>query len=162
MANTIHVQVDGGDDIDQWLAQLPFDLRTKALPKALRAAGNVVNVAAREHIRDPGYPGDKAGLVPLQKTIITKVRRYDRAVVVIVGPHYLGGNHGHLVEFGHRLVYKVKKGTDAEEVKVSFVPPYPFMRPAAAETRDEQHEALITTLTEEIRNYQRARLGQWT
>ena len=156
MANSIRAEIEGGDDLDRFLAQLPFEMRRKILPKAIRAGGNVVNLAARERIRDPGYPGDKPGLVPLKKTIITKVKVYDMVVVAIVGPHYMGGNHGHLVEFGHRLIRKIKTRDGVEKVEIGFVPPHPFLRPAADETRDEQLAAITGLVWEEIQQFQQS------
>ena len=71
---------------EQQLARLSVFDRSKALHTALKRAGGVVAKRVRQILPAPGYPGDKPGLTPLRKTIATRVKAYDKATVVMVGP----------------------------------------------------------------------------
>ncbi|TWU67306.1 Nuclease precursor [Crateriforma conspicua] len=155
--NKIHAVFEDDGTADRMLVLLPSEMRYKVLPKAVREAGWVVAHAAREKVRAPGYPGDKPGHAPLRKTIVARVRRYERAIVAVVGPLYIlgAGNHGHLVEFGHRLVRKIKTADGVEKVEIGFVKPHPFLRPAAMETADEQTRTLAEVVRTEVEKFHR-------
>lgn len=164
------IKEDG--NVEALLERLPIELRTTALTKAVRAAGKVVAERARQLCPPPGYPGDKPGLKPLRDTIGVQVRYYEReqdaAVVAVVGPEYPAGAHGHLVEFGHRIVgnAQLSEGSSQGEAAAGLfspaeylrrahraggeVAPQPFLRPAADETEAEQRAALAGTLQKEL------------
>ena len=124
------------------LERMPFVLRGKLLQKALRKGGNVVAREARRLCPKPGYPGDDPTKKPLNKTITTVWRQYGSTVMTVTGPRYAkkdGGNHGHLVEFGHS---KVLWGTETG----GRVQGKPFMRPAADTTKAKQESEIINHL----------------
>jgi hypothetical protein len=78
-------------------------LRSRALEASIKAAGKPVQTLAKKLVPQPGYRGDKPGLKPLRNTIQLRVKQYDRAWVLLVGPKWPAGSHGHNVEFGHRI-----------------------------------------------------------
>lgn len=126
---------------DQVLAQLPIELRGKALIKALRKAGNVVAKEARRLAPEPGYDGDDPTEKPLNKTYKTVVRQYPTKVIAVVSPRGREGSHAHLVEFGH----DIKRTTPGP----TRTRPVPHFRPAADTTEPEQQRDVISTLKRE-------------
>jgi hypothetical protein len=155
VAGTFTVRVEGLRELDAKLATLGPALGPATLSLALaRAAQPTVELAK--------------GLVPydstrekgkhLRDTIVatTRVKGTQRTFVdpasahAFVGPAGKGSQHGHLVEFGHKLVAgrvtRVKRSfggklksivkSDTRRV-VGFVPPHPFLAPAWTGTRDE-------------------------
>jgi hypothetical protein len=106
------VRIEGFEEADRLLAKIadPAE-RNKAFTAGLRAAGNVVKTRAKELVPKPGYPGDKPGLKPLRDTLSVLVKQYSDVWVAVVGPSRPAGRHGHLVEYGHRLV---KGGTSSK------------------------------------------------
>ncbi len=139
MANKIEVKIEWPDEANTLLEEFPTTSRMLGLKKGFRAAAEIVQKRAKELCPAPGYPGDKPGLKPLRDTIGIAVREYSHALVVLVGPQYPAGAHGHLVEFGHNMVLWGER-TDEK------VPPKPFMRPAAFETRELQTQAIVGVL----------------
>lgn len=152
MTNKIDAGVEGGELLDQALAQLPSVVRQKILPKALKAAGVIVQQSAKSKINSNRSDRNAPGLA---KTIIVKVRVYDTVVSVVIGPSYLGVNHAHLVEFGHRLIKSIKSANGGStKVQIGFVQAHPFLRPAADETRSEQDAAIVAIVTAELAKWQ--------
>lgn len=139
----IKIEIKEVGKVDSILSAMPIQLREKALVKALRAAGNIVAKEARRLAPKPGYKGDKPGLIPLNKSIKTVVRRYNHVIAVFVGPTYPQGAHGHLVEYGHAKVLWGKR--TGEQVKGK-----PFMRPAADTTEAAQQAKIISVLRSEV------------
>ena len=86
---------------------------------------------------------ERAQAKPLAETIRVKVRKYDTVSVAVIGPEYPAGALGHLIEFGHR---EILYGRDTGR----RVPPKPFLRPAADETRGEQDAAMLNVLRAEL------------
>lgn len=158
MANSVHVSVEWPDEANQILQDLPSADRFLGLKKALKKAAKIVEKRAKQLCPKPEYPGDKPGLKPLRDTISTVERGYSHAIVIVVGPAYPAGAHGHLVEYGHRMVIV---GVNAEVVQsygakrvvttsTTRVPPYPFMRPAAFETQGEQNDVIVASLQQSL------------
>jgi hypothetical protein len=86
---------------------------------------------------------DRSNVKPLAETIGVVVRKYDTTSVAVVGPQYPAGSLGHLIEFGHR---EILYGRDTGR----RVPPKPFLRPAADETRGDQDVAMLNVLRAEL------------
>jgi HK97 gp10 family phage protein len=154
MTNKVDVTVEGGDLLDRMLVDLPIELRDRVMPKAMRAAATIVQKAAQSNINN-----NRDGRKPpgLARTIIIKVKQYDYTTTAIVGPAYLGVNHAHLLEFGHRLVRKIRDADGSvRKVEIGFVKAHPFLRPAADETIREQRDAIIKIVTEALAEYRAA------
>lgn len=151
----ISIKLPDLDKVDRELARLDLMLRSKALKKALRRGGQVVQKRARElcprssqtHTGDTWSKATQAarqGVKPLAETIGVVVREYDRGTfVLLVGPEYPAGALGHLIEYGHAEVLWGKETGRR-------VPPYPFLRPAADETQEQVNAAIIDTLRAEV------------
>lgn len=146
--NSVQVAIHFDETILESLELLPGMERYLGLTTAFRRAGQVVAKRARALCPPPGYKEDKPGLKPLRDTIGVVVRHYPNVLVVLVGPQYPSGAHGHLVEYGHWLVRKNKK-TGARKV-IRWVEARPFMRPAVDETKAEQQEAIVNQLKRNI------------
>lgn len=142
------VEIVQDDKILQELESLQGAERLLGLTNALRKSGRVVQKKAKALCPPPGYPRDKPDRKPLRETIGVVTRNYPTAVVVYVGPQYPAGAHGHLVEFGHWLVRKSKKTGQKKIIK--WVNAKPFMRPAADETKNEQHTVIVTSLRNSV------------
>lgn len=151
MTNKVDVMVEGGEMLDRMLADLPAEMRRSILPKGLKAAAQVVQKSAQSRINS-----NRDGRKPpgLARTIVIKVKQYDYTITAVVGPAYLGVNHAHLVEFGHRLVRKIRDADGSvRKVEIGFVKAHPFLRPAADETLREQRDAIIGIVTAALAEY---------
>lgn len=142
------VEIVQDDKILQELESLEGAARLLGITNALRKGGRVVAKKAKSLCPPPGYPRDKPDRKPLRETIGVVTRNYHNAIVVYVGPQYPAGAHGHLIEFGHWLVRKNKKTGEKKIIK--WVNAKPFMRPAADETKNEQHTVIVTSLRNSV------------
>lgn len=141
--NTVRVTASLEDSQVDLLSEIePMD-RLLGLTRALKEGGKVVVKRAKQLCPKPGYPGDDPTKKPLQETIGIEVRKYDHSIVIVMGPEYPAGAHGHLIEFGHNhFLFGVATG--------NFLPAQPFMRPAADETKEEQDSAITSSLESSI------------
>jgi hypothetical protein len=135
------------------------------MKKAIRAGAAPVRKLARQLVPVGGpRTGRKSDKKHLRDTIAVRVKSYnavDVAIVgpqwpsgahghlvynavdvAIVGPQWPSGAHGHLVEFGYDAILP-----DGEEVAV---PPQPYMRPAAEQTKTQQAKAITNKLKAEV------------
>ena len=128
--NQVEVEVTYEELGLELLESLPGANRLLGLRRALRQAGLIVQARAQQHCPKPGYKGDDPNKKPLVDTIGVNVWTGDHTIVCYVGPQYPAGAHGHLIEFGHRMVIHGQV--------LGWVEAKPFMRPAADETKSEQ------------------------
>lgn len=132
-----------GTDLEDFLKQLPIEVRTKSAKKAVRAGGNEVAKAARRNIKRGGpREGRKSGKPHLKNTVRVRVRDYGGRFLAVVGTSWPSGAHGHLVEFGYYA--KARDGT------TTWVPPQPYLRPAADTTKNQQAAAITDSLKKTI------------
>lgn len=148
MGNTVQVKVDWPDEATTILQDIKSTDRYLGLKDGLRKGGKIVVKRAKELCPKPGYPGDKPDLIPLENTIGMEVRGYNYTIMVICGPRYPAGAHGHLVEFGHQMVLW------GDRIEGGFVEPHPFMRPAADETKSQQESAIVDHLRDVLKKQQ--------
>jgi HK97 gp10 family phage protein len=122
------------------LEAIPAELRAKALPIALRAAGRLVTRRARRLAPvDTGLLKKSLGLVLRRPKgqppyVALGARRGFKATVTREGKKQVAdpANYAHLVELGHAVVPPVE-GTSLRKKTaeaIGFVPPQPFLRPA--------------------------------
>ncbi len=144
----ISMEFEGYDELIRTLDRIDDTLTGKALREAVVDAARVVVNRARQLCPAPGYRGDKpqwgannpenrnvaGALKPLRDTIGMEVRSYGVRQLALAGPYYPAGAHGHLVEYGHRLIVHGKER--------GYVAGRPFMRPAFDETKGEQLAAM--------------------
>ena len=98
------VTISGFAKADKQLAQLPLEMRGKAITAAIRKALKIHNKRAKELIPPPGYPGDKPEFTPLRETLITMIKQNEEGTLGIAGSRRGkgGGSHSHLVQESHR------------------------------------------------------------
>lgn len=119
------VQITGVAELFNRLDRLPIELRGSAMQKGLTNVGDQIVRRARE-LAPFGGPrtGDKAGKKHLKDTIGRKVITYASmkftGLVLVAGPQYPAGAHGHIIEGG-------RGAAGWHEGRVSGKP---FMRPA--------------------------------
>ena len=135
----IQLELTGYDELLRTLDRIDDSLSGRVMRDAVKAAAAVVVARARQLCPPPGYEGDKRDPKPLRDTIGMEVRDYGVRTLGLAGPYYPAGAHGHLVEFGHRLV---THGKDR-----GYVAGRPFMRPAFEETKAEQLAAMQRVIT---------------
>jgi len=176
---TIKISDAGWKEAAALMSQLPAVIRGQELMRALNTASRMVIRRAKQLVPPPGYPGDKTRkkpqLTPLRDTITYVMRKYQGGLVMgnVIGPYYTpfggGGNHGHLVELGHRIAapgtgtltpLPHSKRTTAPHGKFGAggmgihrgnVPPNPFMAPAWAETKHKYEPQLMKSLQRSIK-----------
>lgn len=149
------------------LHQMETTFRGKALTDSLKKAGKPVVARAKALAPKSALTGTTEKLSisakakrkhpakPLAETITQVARDYGDTKVLVVGPSYPAGAHGHLVEFGHEAVYwgDVKLRKSDEEKQTTHkrrVPPKPFLRPASESTKSQQTAAFIGELQRHI------------
>lgn len=125
MITKLSFDLRGGGAIDKLLAELPENMRKKGLKKAMRGVVQVVRNRAKVLAPRGKKRSDKKNK-QLYRTISGVVREYRRGktLVAVIGPTWPQGAHGHLVEFGHRVV---SHGKDTGKV----ARPNPFLVPSA-------------------------------
>lgn len=170
------VSAEGWAEAESLLAKLPLLIRGTELGKSMKAGARVTVKRAKQLVPPPGYPGDKTKkkpeLTPLRDTIDHILRNYQGGYVlgIIIGPVYKpkgGGNHGHLVELGHRIAApktgslplladsdkktpgksKYGRGTG---VHMGDVEPHPFMKPAWEDTKGQFEPKILASLRKSI------------
>lgn len=137
------------------LAKLDAEMRSKAVPKSLERAADIIVAAAQREVPQPGYPGDDPKKKPLRDTIAKEVKTYPSGTVVaVVGPQYPAGAHGHLVHEGHEIWLPVPgytKGADTVNTGRRSRPD-PFLERAADGTTAAQGMAIVSTLRQAAAN----------
>lgn len=154
MATAITASVQEFGDTAGLLTQMDVLLRGKALTDSLKKAGKPVVAKAKAMVTRSSKTGTTEKLSaaskakrghpakPLADTITMVARDYGETKLLVVGPSYPAGAHGHLIEFGHDGVFWGRPGTR--------VPPKPFLRPAAESTKSEQTAAFVGELQRHI------------
>lgn len=144
----------GTDNLEKLLREYPIEVRQKVLGQAVRRAGNVVKKRVRANA-PVGDPNHKPENKPLRDSFAVKVVRYknDALAMAIVGAKRPEGAHAHLVEDGHRIRRRGKKGEGPGDYTGAFVPGKEFLAPAADQTKNEQTQAIIDHLVKSVEKY---------
>lgn len=111
---TVRIEFDASKIINE-LQQIESNFRQlQMLEMGVKAALVPVRNDAARLAPAPGYPGytypskgsARASRKRLRDTMGVKTRIYGRSKTIagVAGPQYPAGAHGHLVEFGHRIV----------------------------------------------------------
>ena len=138
-----NLEIKGLDEIERRLQQLPEKLRRKSIRKVMTESAEIIrSEAARRCRRNPKGPTwRKSG--HLADAIARKVTVRAEASTAKIGIDYTKAHHGHLVEFGHRVVVH-KKDTGKRTRK------FPFMRPAFDGQGDRALEVLLDGLKKAV------------
>jgi HK97 gp10 family phage protein len=89
----IEMRLEGFERLERKLRRIPEQVRTQAVPKALRAAA----IVGRRAIRNATPVGPTGNL---RRSTTFRIRRYSRVTVAIIGHKWDSGPHAHLIEEG--------------------------------------------------------------
>lgn len=105
----VSIELDGYDELIKKLNEIEAGLGKMTLHEMVYSAAEIVRDRAKQlcPIGDEKNARKRAkkGGKRLRDTISIRIRDYgkDKPVVAIVGPDWHGGQHGHLVEYGHDI-----------------------------------------------------------
>lgn len=188
------VQLRGFNEAQALMHKLPEEIQVRACKRALKLAAEIVVKAAKSKAPSSRMMGLKGSFykqskkqqaespIPLMSTITFRSKSYKDGVdLVVVGPAYPAGAHGHLVEHGHKAVYwgRMSGGMTSRTlhtprkqahqrnmpfvVKTHYtggarVEGKEFLAPAADQTKKQQEEVFIATLQRAIKRVEREAL----
>jgi hypothetical protein len=141
---TVRTTLKETGNTEALLQQMPIELRTKHLKRAI---GKAARVMAKDARRRAPVDSDGDDGVQIKKSIRSRtVAAWDKPVVRgivevkgLAGAYSIPLEYGHdLVAWGHRTSGRVRQR--------------PFFRPAADTTEDEQHRAIVTELKGSVRD----------
>lgn len=111
MASSVSLEIS-----EQWFHKVDAQLQamgnigeSKLIRRGVEDSLKAGNRRVYQVLPRPGYPGDKPGFVALRDTLEVVVKAYGRGehssgmLVGVAGYRWLGGQHGHIVEHGHRI-----------------------------------------------------------
>jgi hypothetical protein len=131
------------EEAAQATGNIPAEIQAEAFQKVLVNALKPASAAMRKTVPQPGYPGDKPGLVPLKRTIRTKAWVENGVWTVKAGPPGVGHSaHAGLVEFGHKII-RTKPGP-------AYARPVRFIEQAIKQTRQIVETRLRTNIGDVI------------
>ena len=139
-------EITGVKELDRKLAAITTRMKKNYVRKGVRAGGAIVIKAAKENLPKGkrgriNKKGDK--IKGLRRSITQRVKTYPSGVIIsVVGPDYKTAPHGHLVEFGHKMV-----GHKPGKKNLGVVRAHPFLRPAV----DKSKQAVMTAVQRKIR-----------
>ena len=146
--SSVRVSLKETGQTDKLLSQMPIELRTKHLKRAIGKAVRVMAKDARR--RAPVDQGDDDGVKIKQSIRSRTFAEWDqpivRGVVEVKGPAAV---YSVPLEFGHKLVAW-------GNVTAGRVESRPFFRPAADTTENEQNRAVVTELRQSVEGFRRA------
>lgn len=147
---SIEIDKNSWDAADAMLAKILAGARGPTVDKGLRKIGNQIKSQTKSILPKPGYPGDKPGMKPLRETLKVKVVNYrgGEIKVMVVGYKYSripgeGGNHGHLLEGGHK---KVLWGRRTDEM----VEPHEYMIRVVEQGKSSHQINFVATIQKAV------------
>ncbi|MEY3400427.1 MAG: hypothetical protein RLZZ86_24 [Cyanobacteriota bacterium] len=162
---SVRLSVTGIVEIDILLKGLPNQVNHRVMGSAhADAAKPLINVAKnivarREKVTGTGRLENSIGPVKLSQRKSKEVGLVHVGPVRKKGRYY--GYHGHLVEYGHRLVSSKKTG----KRNIGFVRPYPFMRPAFEQTKKQVETNITGSVERKLMSYMKRTIkntgGTW-
>lgn len=162
---SVRISVTGIAEIDTLLKGLPNQVNHRVMGAAhVDAAKPLINVAKsivarREKVTSTGRLENSIGPVKLSQRKAKEVGMVHVGPVRKKGKYF--GYHGHLVEYGHRLVSSKKTG----KRNIGFVKPYPFMRPAFDQTKSQVENNITNSVQKKLMSYMKRTIkntgGSW-
>jgi hypothetical protein len=159
------ISVTGIKEVDDILRGLPKQINHRIMGAAhldaarplIESAKNIV--ANRDKVENTGRLEQSIGGLRLSQRKSTEIG------MVHVGPRrkkgVYYGNHGHLVEYGHRLVSSKKTG----KRQIGFVRAYPFIKPAFDKTAEQVGKNIVETVQKKLMSYMKRTIkkegGTW-
>lgn len=157
---SVKISVTGIAEIDNLLKGLPNQVTHRILGAAhLDAAKPLINRAAMTVRAKSGRLAASIGGVKVSQ------RKTNEVGLVYVGPRRkkfeYHGYHGHLLEYGHKLVSSKRSGKRL----IGFVKPYPFMKPAFEQTKDQVQSNITNSIERKLMSFMRRTIkntgGTW-
>jgi hypothetical protein len=135
----IYIDPQAFASANRLLDELDGMARGPAIKRVLKKAGQITVAKAKEILPKPGDPGDKKELKPLRDTVEVKTVSFQGGAiqVMIVGYAWPTGNHGQLVEEGHKMVLW------GEEIEGGRVEPHPYFKTAIDRSQAAVQQAII-------------------
>lgn len=135
--------LDGYEELLKQLDRIDDQLTKRTTVRIVQAAAAIVAERAKELCPVGDDDGDENK--HLRDTIAVEIRHYEEGrVLAVIGPQAPAGAHGHLVEYGHKLIVHGKPAGQ--------VAGHPFLRPAFDETQNEQHAAMEAIVARDLRD----------
>lgn len=158
--SAVRVDVRWTPEVDAALSQLDTKIRGVELDRAIGKVGSAIVKRAKELVQRPGMPGYYASTKgrrtktkkKLVETISWKRRKYDdgRKIVLVAGPEYPAGAHGHLLERGHRIVKGVAITSGRKKATPNQSKAFPFMLPAANDIEQKAIQIIVDSLRKAV------------
>lgn len=172
--SAVRVDVRWTPEVDAALSKMDVTIRGVELERAIGKVGAAIVKRAKELVQRPGMPGYYATTKgrrtktkkKLVETIAWKRKKYDdgRKIVLVAGPQYPAGAHGHLLERGHRIA----KGGTLTSDRRKLAPAskrtgirgggsvageskaFPFMLPAANDIEQKAIQIIVDSLRKAV------------
>lgn len=145
MAETFTIH--GLDEIQRRLNEWPERLRRRALKDVLKEGTEIMREEVERRAPKPNLTAGWEAFVGddehLKDNIVSKVTVTKKYASGRVGVDYSKIRHGHLVEFGHRVVIK---GRDTGRMSKKI----PYFRPAYDSKGDEALNRMLTKLAKAV------------
>jgi hypothetical protein len=152
------MEVIGADRLDDFFSTLPRKWQRGVLRKAANAGAQVLVEFIRDELkrqifaqsrgatRESRRAARESGKLPLARTITKRSWSVPLRGIIgaVVGPGWPAGAHGHLVEYGHRVV--THKGVDTGK----RAKPLPFQKPAEEKSKHAILRAFELKLVAEV------------
>lgn len=171
MQSSVNLQIS-----EEWFKTVESQLQalgnigeSKIIKQGVEDSLNAGNRRVYQIVPAPGYPGDKPGFAALRDTLETKVKAYGRGeqssgiLVGVAGFGWLGGQHGHIVEHGHRIATggtlrrtgggstpRSRRGVTGGGEVTGFVEGRFYLEKGFEQTRNERHEILENAINRAI------------
>lgn len=147
-----HVIASETGNIERYLKELPQFLRMKVIKEAVRAGARIVANDAKKRV-PVGNPSHRPDKKPLKSSIAVTLREYGggRRALGVVGPRWPEGAHGHLVEYGHKVI--VSRGPRKGSAPLTGSPNVAgkeYLQPAVDSTRSQQRAAVVSRLKKAV------------
>ena len=144
-------RMTGDRELDRFFAGLPDKLQRGAIRKGVRAGGSAMIKEVRQNIGRMLRPGrqrhNSAGKkTSLKRSVGQRPWSLPHRGIIgsVVGPRWPEGAHGHLVEFGHRIVTRHGRDTGHR------ARPIPYQRSAQRSARSKVLAAQSAKLKQAI------------
>jgi len=180
MSGSAQIEISGTTELFTRVNELSVEMRGPIVRSGMNAIGRIISARAKQLVRKEGMQGynkrspQRLGKKRLVETIGHVVREYHArkfsGFVLVVGPQYPAGSHGHLVEHGHRVsqvgsgtLHRIKRpgkrqfstprstiGKTGQGKHITNTRPFPFMEPAARDSEGKIAAAVESSLKRAI------------
>ncbi len=143
------------DKVVALVKQFPTELRRRVLEKAVFNAALMVLRTAQDNVRKHNLSGDLYKSLARKK--ITTFSETGAFIYARRTKQFKGGFHAHLLEYGHRMVVKKKKGMFSGLYQTGHVQAFPFIRPALADNDSKVLDHIAKVTAKALKRYKLGR-----